>query len=41
MYTKIQMITYQTDTPEQGNKRMFFLFTEMKIKLLIFEHALL
>lgn len=26
MYTKIQMITYQTDTPEQGNKRMFFYF---------------
>lgn len=24
MYTKIQMITYQTDTLEQGNKRMFF-----------------
>lgn len=41
MYTKIQMITYQTDTLEQGNKRMLFSSTEMKTKLLIFEHALL
>lgn len=24
MYTKIQMIIYQTDTLEQGNKRMLF-----------------
>lgn len=34
------MITYQTDTFEQKNKRMlFFSFTEMKMKLLIIETA--
>lgn len=39
MYTKIQMITYQTDTLEQGNKLMFFSLTGMKMKLFIFKHA--
>lgn len=35
------MSTYQTNTLEQGNKRMLFSFTKMKTKLLIFKHALL
>lgn len=39
MYTKIQMITYQTDTLEQGNKLMLFSLTGMKMKLFIFKHA--
>lgn len=26
MYTKIQMITYETDKLEQGNKRIFFIY---------------
>lgn len=41
MYTKIEMITYQTDTLKKGNKRMLFSFTEMKMKLLVIENALL